>query len=412
MPRITNVHAREILDSRGNPTVECEVKAGRIHVRASVPSGASTGMHEAHELRDHEERYGGKGVLRAVKNCKKIGTHIIGMDCRKQQDIDELMLDMDGTLQKEKLGANTILAISLAVAKAGAAAQDTPLYKHIAQLAGTKRLCLPVPHFNIINGGKHAGNKIAIQEYMIAPTGAKTYAEALRIGSETYHKLKQLLEHNYGKNSINVGDEGGFAPPINNTEEPLKLIRDALFALDYQNNVKLAMDAAAQSFWNGKTYYIDGKDMSAEQLAKHYEHLVDAYNVYSIEDPFHEEAFENYARLLKETNIQIVGDDLTVTNPNRIKQAITLQSCNCLLLKVNQIGTLTEAITAARTAREAGWNIMVSHRSGETTDDFIADLAVGLGCGQIKAGAPCRGERLAKYNRLLRISEHIKRFGP
>jgi len=409
MAKILSVKAREILDSRGNPTVECELRTNKGVVYASVPSGASVGVHAALELRDGSKRYHGKGVLKAVRNVDKIGKKIKGMDPSKQQDIDELMVRLDGTKNKTNLGANAILSVSVACCKAAAQAKGVEVYEYISKLYGIKP-SMPVPYFNVINGGKHAGSKLAIQEFMIAPVGAKTFSEAMRIGSETYHALKKIISHKYGKTAINVGDEGGFAPPITKTQEALDVIKDALIKTGYSSRVELAMDAAATSFYKNGKYYIDLKEQSPHQLIEYYEALVKKnHKLKSIEDPFMEEAFEDFAELNKALKIQIVGDDLTVTNTARIQKAIDERSCNCLILKINQIGTLTEALNAAKLCRVAGWKIMVSHRSGDTADDFIADLAVGIGASQIKSGAPCRAERLAKYNRLMKIEEMLRK---
>ncbi|HLF54944.1 MAG TPA: phosphopyruvate hydratase [Candidatus Nanoarchaeia archaeon] len=408
MSKIITVRARQILDSRGNPTVECDIKTTDGVFRASVPSGASTGTHEAAELRDGGKAFLGKGVQKAVRNINiTIARKIKGRQ-PVQEEIDELMIKLDGTKNKSKLGANAILAVSMAVARAGAAARGMRLYEYIGKLYGTKKFTMPVPAFNIINGGKHAGNKIDIQEYLIMPVGAKSFAEAMQIGSEIYHTLKESLINNFGNKAINVGDEGGFAPPLTCIEEPFDYITNAIIKTGYWKKVKIGIDAAATTFWKHNAYYIEGQEYTTEELMEKYEQLADAYPLASIEDPFNEEDFESFAKLKKRVKAQIVGDDLLATNPARVQKAIMKKSCNCLLLKINQIGTITEALRAAKLAQKAGWNIMVSHRSGETGDCFIADLAVGMAAGQIKAGAPCRGERLAKYNQLLRIEEETK----
>ncbi len=408
MAKILAIKARSILDSRGNPTIECELKTSDGIFKASVPAGASTGAHEAHELRDEGKEYLGMGVQRAVNNVNLVLAKKLKGRTVNQQEIDEFMIKLDGTPNKSKLGANAILSVSMATARAGAAAKDMHLYEYIGKLSGTKKFTMPVPAFNIINGGKHAGNKLDFQEYMILPVGAKSYSEALRMGSEIYHVLKKNLENHFGKMAINVGDEGGFAPPLECIEEPFDYITDAVIKLGYWKKVKLGIDCAATTFWKQGRYYLEGKDVTSEQLVKKYQDLVDGYPLVSIEDPFYEEDFSNFAKLKKTVKAQIVGDDLLCTNPERVKKAIVRNSCNCLLLKINQIGTITEALKAAHLAKKAGWNVMVSHRSGETTDCFIADLAVGIAAGQIKAGAPCRGERLSKYNQLLRIEEETK----
>ncbi|MBW2971951.1 phosphopyruvate hydratase [Candidatus Woesearchaeota archaeon] len=405
--KIRKIHAREILDSRGNPTVEVDVRTRTHSARAAVPSGASTGIHEALELRDGGPRYHGKGVRKAVQNVQtRISKEIEGMDCRKWQLVDKAMLRLDGTPNKSKLGANAILGVSLATARLAAAVQNKPLY---ALLGG--RNIMPVPCMNIINGGKHADNKLQFQEFMICPHG-KTFADSLRMGAETYQVLKKDIAKAYGKDSTNVGDEGGFAPNIKSVEDALKILTQAIKDAGYDGLVKIAIDAASSEFYNAKKkkYYVDGKWLTSDRLTKLYEHIMDTYPVFSIEDPFEQDDFAPYPALTKEAKkrkVQIVGDDLLVTNPERIRTALDKKLCSALLLKVNQIGSLSEAMAAAKLAMDNGWNVMVSHRSGETEDPFIADLAVGLGTGQIKTGAPCRSERLAKYNQLLRIEEEL-----
>lgn len=406
--KVLKIKARQILDSRGNPTVETEITTKKGISRASVPSGASTGVHEALELRDGGKKFLGKGVSKAVDNVNKIiSKKIIGKSFG-QEELDRFMLKLDGTYNKEKLGANAILSVSMAFCKATALEKGIPLYKHIADLFGNKKPILPVPAFNIINGGMHAGNQLDIQEYMLLPTGAKNFSEALQIGSEIYHELKKLLVKDFGKNAGNVGDEGGFAPPMSCYEEPYDYIMDAVNELGYFKKIKLGMDAAASSFYRNGKYYLEGQELKTGDLIDKYIELSNAYPVISIEDPFVEDDFEAFANINKKIKgVQIVGDDLLCTNPQRIQKAIVMDSCSALLLKVNQIGSITEAMDAAKLAMNNKWNVMVSHRSGETTDDFIADLVVGLGNGQIKSGAPCRGERLAKYNQLLRIEEEL-----
>lgn len=403
------MRARSILNSRGNPTVECDVKTNDGLFRASVPSGASTGIHEALELRDGKKEYLGLGVQQAIHNVNTIiAKKLIGKNPAQQKELDETLIKLDSTENKTKLGANAILAASMALCKAGAASQDEPLYSHIAHLFGTKKVTLPVPAFNIINGGKHAGNKLDIQEYMILPTRAKSFSEALRMGSEIYHTLKKQLENKYGKMATNVGDEGGFAPPFTCIEEPFDAIMDALITLGYTKQVKLGIDCAANSFWKHGTYVVEGKTASPDDLITLYEQLTQNYPLVSIEDPFYEEDYEHFAELKRTLpHTQIVGDDLLCTTVERMKKALHFGSCNALLLKINQIGTITEALNAAHLARQHSWNIMTSHRSGETEDTFIADLSVGISSGQIKSGAPARGERIAKYNQLLRIEEEL-----
>ncbi|MDP3639671.1 MAG: phosphopyruvate hydratase [Nanoarchaeota archaeon] len=408
MISITSIHAREILDSRGEPTVEAEVTTENGTFRASVPSGASTGKHEALELRDGGKRYGGKSVRKAVRNIEtKIAPELIGRDPRQQEAIDKRMMALDGTENKSRLGANAILAVSLAGARAGAAAEKIPLYRHLRRLLGREQdIILPRLFFNVINGGKHAGNDLIFQEFMVSPR-TRNVPLALQMGSEVYHLLKRLLEERYGKLAINVGDEGGFAPPLKKAEEALDILKEAIKRAGYAGKIDLALDCAASSFYREGYYHLPEK-ITTEKLLTYYGRLIEKYKLFSIEDPFEQEDFASFAELRKRTGIQMVGDDLTVTNPQRIARAIQEKSCSCLLLKMNQIGTLTEALEAVRLAYAAGWKVMVSHRSGETEDDFIADLAVGIGCGQLKAGAPCRGERTMKYNRLLRIWDAMR----
>ena len=407
--QIRDIRAREVLDSRGNPTIEAEVKTEKGISRAMVPSGASTGIHEALELRDKDNRYLGKGVRKAVGNVNKIiAKKLIGLDCRDQRDIDRLMIELDGTENKSNLGANAILAVSMAVTRASALEQDIPLYGRIAELADNKRIALPVPSMNVINGGRHAGNKLDIQEYMILPLGAKNFTEGVRFCAEVYHNLKSIIKEKYGKNAINVGDEGGFAPPLDRAEEPLNLILEAVEESGYQDEIKLGIDAAASEFYKDNSYFFEGKNLSGEELGDFYSDLLRSYPIVSCEDLFAQDDWDSWIEFTKKYNkIQIVGDDLLVTNVKRIKRAVELNACNALLLKINQIGTISESIDAAKFSIKNGWNVMVSHRSGETEDSFIADLTVGLGNGQIKSGAPCRSERNSKYNQLIRIEEEL-----
>jgi len=368
----------------------------------------------------------GKGVSKAVKNVNEtIGPALIGKDPTKQRELDDFMVKtLDGTTNeygfpKKKLGANAILGVSLAVCRAGAKAKGIPLYKHIADLSGNKKVVLPVPSFNIINGGSHAGNQLAMQEFMILPVEAKNFTEAMKIGSEVYHNLKKVIKKKYGQDAANVGDEGGFAPPINDNQEAIDLILNAIENAGHTGKVKIGMDVAASEFYtkdkmydlNFKTQPNDGKQkISSDELAKLYLSFCDKCPMVSIEDPFDQDdwkAWTKFTEMAAAKNVQIVGDDLTVTNSTIVKKAIESKACNALLLKVNQIGTVTESIDAVKMAKKAGWGIMASHRSGETEDTFIADLAVGLSTGQIKTGAPCRSERLAKYNQLLRIEEDL-----
>lgn len=412
---ITQIHAREVLDSRGNPTVEAEVTTEKGIFRAIVPSGASTGVHEAIELRDGGNRYMGKGVLKAVAHIKEsIAPLLIGMDPTQQQAIDKKIIDADGTENKSRFGANAILAVSMAVCKAGAAERGTPLFQHIAELAGASEVSLPVPSFNVINGGMHAGNKLAMQEFMLLPIGAESFSEAMRMGTETYHQLKAVIKKKYGQDAVNVGDEGGFAPNIQDNKEGLELLKEAIEHAGYTGKIKIGMDVAASEFFKDGKYDLNFKGdtpdvKSGEEMIALYKEFIQQYGIISIEDPFDQDDWDPYTKLTEQVQeaTQIVGDDLLVTNPARIKEAIEKKACNSLLLKVNQIGSVSESIEACNLAHEAGWTVMVSHRSGETEDTFIADLVVGLGTGQIKTGAPCRSERLAKYNQLLRIEEQL-----
>jgi len=426
---ITAVKARQIFDSRGNPTIEVDVITTKGEYRSAVPSGASTGVYEALELRDGvKEEYMGKGVSKAVNNVNTIiGPALVGMNPAEQKAIDDKMVqELDGSSNewgwsKSKLGANAILGVSMAVCKAGAGAKGMPLYKHIAELAGnpTDKFYMPVPSFNIINGGTHAGNKLAMQEFMILPVGASSFTEAMKMGSEIYHNLKTVIKKKYGQDACNVGDEGGFAPNILDNKEGLDLCVEAIEKAGYAGKVKLGMDVAASEFWKAeeKVYDLDFKTenndksqcLTGEKLLEMYEGFVNDYPVVSIEDPFDQDDFETYAKMTEKLGAacQIVGDDLLVTNPTRVQKAIDSKACNALLLKVNQIGSISESIEAVKMAKTAGWGVMTSHRSGETEDSFIADLAVGLKTGQIKTGAPCRSERLAKYNQLLRIEEQL-----
>ncbi|XP_064878114.1 beta-enolase-like isoform X1 [Oncorhynchus nerka] len=432
---ITKIHAREILDSRGNPTVEVDLYTAKGRFRAAVPSGASTGVHEALELRDGDKsRYLGKGTIKAVDHVNKdIAAKLIEkkFSVVDQEKIDKFMLELDGTENKSKFGANAILGVSLAVCKAGAAEKGVPLYRHIADLAGHKDVILPCPAFNVINGGSHAGNKLAMQEFMILPIGAANFHEAMRIGAEVYHNLKNVIKAKYGKDATNVGDEGGFAPNILENNEALELLKSAIEKAGYPDKIIIGMDVAASEFYKAGKYDLDFKSpddpsryITGDQLGDLYKSFIKGYPVQSIEDPFPsnfsplppvqsiEDPFDQddwaaWSKFTAAVDIQVVGDDLTVTNPKRIQQAVEKKACNCLLLKVNQIGSVTESIKACKLAQSNGWGVMVSHRSGETEDTFIADLVVGLCTGQIKTGAPCRSERLAKYNQLMRIEEEL-----
>jgi enolase len=423
---ITSVRAREILDSRGNPTVEVDVATASGVFRAACPSGASTGVYEALELRDGEKnRYGGKGVLTAVKNVNEvIGPALVGKDCTDQAGLDKQMVEvLDGTQNewgwsKSKLGANAILAVSMAICRAGAAAKKMPLYQYIAKLAGkpTDKFVMPVPSFNVINGGSHAGNKLAVQEFMILPTGCKTFKEALQTGAEVYQSLKKVVNAKYGQDATNVGDEGGFAVPVQDNNEALDVLMQAIEAAGHTERIKIGTDVAASEFYEkeGNKYNLgfksDTKDLkSVDEMIEYYKAWCEKYPFVSIEDPFDQDDWEAYTKFMVEVGdkVQIVGDDLLVTNPKRVQKGIDDKACNALLLKVNQIGSVSEAIEACKMAQAQGWGVMVSHRSGETEDTFIADLVVGLRTGEIKTGAPCRSERLAKYNQLLRIEEEL-----
>lgn len=416
---INKIHARQIFDSRGNPTVEVDLYTERGRFRAAVPSGASTGIHEALELRDGvKSEYHGKAVLKAVSNVNDlIAPALVGkdLDVSNQAAIDQMMLALDGTENKSKLGANAILGVSLAVCKAGAAHKGVPLYRHIADLAGNSQLVLPVPAFNVINGGSHAGNKLAMQEFMLLPTGASNFTEAMRMGSEVYHHLKSVIKAKYGQDACNVGDEGGFAPNIQNNEEGLELLKEAIQKAGYTGKIDIGMDVAASEFCKEGKYDLDFKNpdsdksqwLTSDQLFEVYKGFIEKYPVVSIEDAFDQDDWPAWTKMNGTVSIQLVGDDLTVTNPKRVQMAIDKTACNCLLLKVNQIGSVTESIQACKMSQQAGWGVMVSHRSGETEDTTIADLVVGLCTGQIKTGAPCRSERLAKYNQLLRIEEEL-----
>ncbi|KAL3228548.1 Enolase 1 [Nakaseomyces bracarensis] len=418
---VSKVYARSVYDSRGNPTVEVEITTEKGVFRSIVPSGASTGIHEALEMRDGDKsQWMGKGVLHAVKNVNDVIAPAFvkaNVDIKDQKAVDDLLLSLDGTANKSKLGANAILGVSMAAARAAAAEKNVPLYQHLAELSGSKTspYVLPVPFLNVLNGGSHAGGALALQEFMIAPTGAKSFTEAMRIGSEVYHNLKSLTKKRYGSSAGNVGDEGGVAPDIQTAEEALDLIVDAIKAAGHDGKVKIGLDCASSEFFKDGKYDLDFKNpnsdaskwLSGAQLADLYHSLIKKYPIVSIEDPFAEDDWEAWSHFFKTAGVQIVADDLTVTNPKRIATAIEKKAADALLLKVNQIGSLSESIKAAQDSFAAGWGVMVSHRSGETEDTFIADLVVGLRTGQIKTGAPARSERLAKLNQLLRIEEEL-----
>lgn len=419
MPKIEKIQAREILDSRGNPTIEAEVECwgGAVGI-ASVPSGASTGTFEAYELRDGDEkRYNGQGVLSAVANvATEIHAALLGKNTDAQEKIDQTMIELDGTPNKKRLGANAILAVSLACARAQAEAEGLPLYLYLAQFIPGAKPSLPVPLMNVINGGRHAHNKLSVQEFQIIPLSAPTFTEALRMGAEIYHALQDLLR---GANlSVGVGDEGGYdggpSSVLDESEEALGFLMRAIEKVHYQPGVDaaLGMDLAASEFYDREeaVYRIDEKQLMAEELSQLYQVWQKRYPLVSLEDPFAEEAWEDWQAFTKEQGeaCQIIGDDLFVTNVSRIQTGIKKRAANAVLIKPNQIGTLTETLAAISLAKAAGLNVVISHRSGETADTFIADLAVASGAGQIKTGAPARGERVEKYNRLLAIEERLR----
>jgi len=415
MSLIEQTNAREILDSRGNPTVEVEVfLLSGARGRAAVPSGASTGVHEAVELRDGDAgRYLGKGVLKAVDNVNTtIADELIGWEAQDQVGIDEFLITLDGTPNKGNLGANAILGVSLAVAKAAAAELGLPLYRYVG---GVSARTLPVPLMNILNGGKHAADSTDLQEFMVAPTGAPSFAEALRWGSEVYHNLKKVLK---GKGyNTSVGDEGGFAPSLGSNQEAVEVILEAIEQAGYRpgEDIYIALDPAASEIYHDGRYVLkkEGRELSGEEMVAFYQDWVEKYPIISIEDGLAEDDWEHWTLLVERVGdrVQIVGDDLLVTNVARVERAIEEEAANSLLCKVNQIGTLTEAIAAVHLAQRAAWTVVVSHRSGETEDTTIADLVVALNAGQIKTGAPCRSDRVAKYNQLLRIEEELAEIG-
>ena len=414
---IRDIFAREILDSRGNPTIEAEVLAGENIVgRAAVPSGASTGKYEAVELRDQEERYGGKGVERAVENVNScLAKAVIGMNVFDQKEIDRALCKADGTENKSNLGANAILGVSMAAARAAAKGLNIPLYRY---LGGVQAKKMPVPMMNILNGGVHADNPLDIQEFMIVPVRETSFRERLRICAEIYHMLRAVLK---GKGlQTGVGDEGGFAPELADTKEALRTIRDAAERAGYRmgRDIMIALDVAASELYieekGGYIFAGEGKKgepvvRTTEEMISYYEELVEEFPIFSIEDPLDEEDWDGWKKLTKKigNRVQLVGDDLFVTNAQRLRKGIELGAANAILIKVNQIGTLSETFETIKTAQEAGYNVIVSHRSGETEDTIIADIAVAFNTGQIKTGAQCRSERVAKYNRLLRIEEQI-----
>jgi len=406
MTAISRTHARQILDSRGNPTVEVDValESGATG-RAAVPSGASTGVHEALELRDGGSEWGGKGVAKAVANANgEIADAVRGLDAADQRSLDERLVELDGTENKGRLGANAILGVSLAVAKAAAADAGVSLFRH---LGGEGASTLPVPMLNVINGGAHAQNSIDLQEFMVVPAGAKTFAEAVRVGAEVFHALKALL-HERGFATA-VGDEGGFAPDLGSSEEAIEAVLEAAERAGHRDRVAIALDPAATELYEDGRYRFEGRDESGDGMVEHLARLVERYPIVSIEDGLAEDDWASWRALTEVagSSVQLVGDDIFVTNRERLRRGIMENVGNAILIKVNQIGTLTETLDTMTMAREAGYACVMSHRSGETEDTTIADLAVATGCGQIKTGAPSRSDRVAKYNQLLRIEEEL-----
>ncbi len=412
MSIIKKIHAREVLDSRGNPTVEVDITTEDGVFRAMTPSGASAGQHEALELRDGDEsRYFGKGVLKAVDNVnKKIAPKLIDLDCIHQETIDNIMLKLDGTENKDTFGANAILPVSMAVTKAGAAAKNLPIYQYIGEMFGVIPHMLPVPMCNVINGGKHAGQKNSIQEHMLMPTGAKSFSEGIRMVSESYHHLAKLLKNRFGAGGALIGDEGGFAPAqITDVNDRLDLMLQAIENAGYGGLIKIALDPASSEFFYDGIYKIGDKSYSGGEMVDFYVELCEKYPIVSLEDGLAEDDWETWVELTKKlgTKVQIVGDDIFVTNTKRIQKGIEMSAANSVLIKLNQIGTVTETLNAIKMTHDQGWTAVVSHRSGETEDSFIADLVVGTSAGQIKTGAPARSDRNAKYNQILRIEEEL-----
>ncbi|RAH70388.1 enolase [Aspergillus aculeatinus CBS 121060] len=415
---IKAIKAAQRLDSRGNPTVQVDLTTEHGVFRAIVPSGASTGANEAVELRDSDpSNYGGKSVHKAIHNVESvIGPALIKSGLRVETDqrkIDELLIALDGTKNKANLGANAILGVSMACARAGAAAAGLELYDYLRRESGAKKpYVMPVPFFNVLNGGVHSGNKMAFQENMIAPVGASSFSEAVRMGSEVYQHLKTILAKRFGASAVGIGDEGGFAPPISQPHEALDLLAEAVSEAGYEGKIKFAIDPASSEFFRNGTYDLGFKDDAPnprlpKQLMDVYHSLLSKYPIVLLEDPFAEDDWASWTEFCENCPVELVGDDLLVTNKIYVQEAHEKKACNAMLLKVNQIGTISEAIEAANLAYSYDWSVFVSHRSGETTDDFIADLVVGLRTGHIKSGAPCRGERVAKYNRLIEIEEAL-----
>lgn len=422
--KIVDLKAYQVLDSRGNPTIKVVMRTNKGRFYDSVPAGRSKGRHEALELRDGGEKYGGLGVQKAVDNVNKIlKKKLVGMKFNfklefPQSEFDKILIKLDGTKNKSKLGANAILGTSMCFARAYAFHKNLKLYEYLnkvkKEVAKENKIRnpklemkMPVPCFNIINGGVHAANALDVQEFMIIPSGVNSFEEAYWIGAEIYHELKSLILPRYGLGSVNVGDEGGFAPPARKIDDALELLNEALNEKGHKNKVKIGLDVAATELRYGDSYRMDDRRYTKEALVEVYKEWIKKYPIISLEDPFSEDDYEGWKLLRKEigTKVQYVGDDLIATNPDRVVFSEKMGLANALLLKINQIGTISEAIKACVIAEKYNWHVMVSHRSGETTDAFIADLVVGLGCGQIKSGAPCRGERVAKYNRLLEIEK-------
>jgi len=406
---IREIKAREILDSRGIPTVEVELTTDLGKFLASVPSGISKGKYEAVELRDGGKRYQGQGVLMAVRNINKIiASKLKGKNVTKQEEIDDLMIKLDGTKNKSKLGANAIIGVSMVVCRAGAEAEKLSLWKWVSKIARTKPI-LPTPCILYVEGGLHGGGGLDIQEFMITSKG-NSFKEKLQIGTEIYHTLGKILREKYGKSATDVGREGAFTPPIKKTKEALNLLMEAAEKAGYKNKVKIILDVAATSFFRNGKYYFEKRILNKEKLSDFYSELYQKYPIVALEDPFAEEDWDGFQKITKKLGkkITIIGDDFLITNIQRIKEAINKKACNGLILKPNQIGTVSETINAAKHALKNKWKVFIKHRGGETKDDFIADLSVGLGTGWIMAGAPTRGERVAKYNRLLRIEEELK----
>jgi enolase len=409
---ITDIQARQVLDSRGNPTVEVDLFTRNGYSgRGIVPSGASTGIHEALELRDGNKKvYDGKSVLKAVANVDEvIKPKLLGQPCTAQSKIDKIMIDLDGTPNKSKLGANTILGVSMALARSAASSNGEPLYKYLVRRSTYR---LPIPMMNVINGGKHAGNNLAIQEFHVEPIGAETFSEALRYGAEVYHFLKSILKEKYGPSAINVGDEGGYAPPLDSTRAALEAMILAIRNAGYdEREIKLGLDAASSSFYNtrSKEYTIDGRTLSSGELLDYYSDLLGSYPILTLEDPFDEDSFSDFTEITSKfgSTVKIIGDDLYVTNRQRIAIGIKEKATNAILIKLNQIGSVSETLESISMAQKAGLEIIISHRSGETEDTFISHLATAVESTFIKTGAPARGERTAKYNELLRIEQEL-----